>query len=76
MKGSPVSFGEAGDCQTRGLCPEGQFSINLLSTGFKVSPLTVWVGIGAHAPPKIEKLQVNFIPCTSFDDDLYLFFNV
>ena len=63
MKGNQVSFGEAGDCQTRGLCPEGQFSINLLSTGFKVSQSTVWVGIGAHAPPKIEKLQVNLFDC-------------
>ncbi|XP_014286449.1 A disintegrin and metalloproteinase with thrombospondin motifs 15 isoform X3 [Halyomorpha halys] len=59
MKGNPVSYGEAGDCQTRGLCPEGQFSINLFSTGFKVSSLTVWVGIGAHAPPKIDKQKDN-----------------
>lgn len=58
VKGSPVNYGEAGDCQTRGLCPEGKFTINLLNTGFRVSPSTTWVGLGEqYTPPTIEFLQ-------------------
>lgn len=41
--GTPQPFGTAGDCYSNNLvCPQGDFSINLEGTKFRIRPNTVW----------------------------------
>lgn len=41
--GKPQSFGSAGDCYSNTMkCPQGDFSINLVGTRFKIRPKTKW----------------------------------
>lgn len=58
-KGSPVPFGESGDCYSKVSCPQGRFSLSLLGTGFVVSPLTKWVTVGNYSSSRIRWLEVS-----------------
>ncbi|XP_059469110.1 A disintegrin and metalloproteinase with thrombospondin motifs 9-like isoform X2 [Neocloeon triangulifer] len=41
-----IPYGEAGDCYSNVLCPQGRFSVNLSGTPFRVSPTTGWISNG------------------------------
>lgn len=56
-KGSPVPFGESGDCYSKVSCPQGRFSLSLLGTGFVVSPLTKWITVGNYSSSRIRWLE-------------------
>ncbi|XP_065076694.1 A disintegrin and metalloproteinase with thrombospondin motifs 1 isoform X3 [Ochlerotatus camptorhynchus] len=48
--GKPQSFGSAGDCYSNtGQCPQGDFSINLENTPFRIRPRTQWETKGQNA---------------------------
>ncbi|KAL9697402.1 hypothetical protein quinque_000843 [Culex quinquefasciatus] len=48
--GQPQAFGSAGDCYSNtGLCPQGDFSINLEGTPFRIRPRTQWETKGQNA---------------------------
>ncbi|XP_055541621.1 A disintegrin and metalloproteinase with thrombospondin motifs 9 isoform X2 [Wyeomyia smithii] len=48
--GKPQSFGSAGDCYSiTGRCPQGDFSINLENTPFRIRPRTKWETKGQSA---------------------------
>lgn len=47
--GAPQPYGSAGDCYNRQRrCPQGDFSINLENTGFRLKHGTVWEPYGHH----------------------------
>lgn len=51
--GTPQAFGSAGDCYNRHKkCPQGDFSINLENTGFRLRHGTIWEPIGHHVVMK------------------------
>ncbi|XP_065348450.1 A disintegrin and metalloproteinase with thrombospondin motifs 9 isoform X3 [Cloeon dipterum] len=41
-----IPYGEAGDCYSNLVCPQGRFSVNLSGTPFRVSPTTGWLSNG------------------------------
>ncbi|XP_029727453.2 A disintegrin and metalloproteinase with thrombospondin motifs 9 isoform X3 [Aedes albopictus] len=48
--GKPQAFGSAGDCYSNtGRCPQGDFSINLENTPFRIRPRTQWETKGVNA---------------------------
>jgi a disintegrin and metalloproteinase with thrombospondin motifs 9 len=48
--GRPQPFGSAGDCYSdSGNCPQGDFSINLKDTGFRIKPKQEWELHGTFA---------------------------
>ncbi|XP_062553913.1 A disintegrin and metalloproteinase with thrombospondin motifs 1 isoform X2 [Armigeres subalbatus] len=48
--GKPQAFGSAGDCYSNtGTCPQGDFSINLENTPFRIRPRTQWETKGVNA---------------------------
>ncbi|GAB6020024.1 hypothetical protein CHUAL_002773 [Chamberlinius hualienensis] len=49
VHGSPIPYGEAGDCYSLKSCPQGKFSIDLGGTGFVVAEKTTWFSHG-HRP--------------------------
>lgn len=55
--GQQVPYGESGDCYSMRHCPQGRFSINLMGTGFVVSPKTRWVKQGNRPDSKIQKFE-------------------
>ncbi|XP_006642969.1 A disintegrin and metalloproteinase with thrombospondin motifs 20 [Lepisosteus oculatus] len=55
--GRPVPFATAGDCYSAARCPQGQFSINLTGTGFKVAESTKWISQGNYATVKVHRSQ-------------------
>ncbi|CAG7829539.1 unnamed protein product, partial [Allacma fusca] len=59
VQGSPINYGEAGDCYSSMNCPQGRFSINLNGTGFSVSQETVWTSQGHRASMWIHKSKVS-----------------
>lgn len=61
VRGSRVPYGEAGDCYSKASCPQGQFRINLESTGFRVSKGQQWSQDGNHALKSIQKYEVLFV---------------
>lgn len=51
--GKPQPFGSAGDCYSSSMsCPQGDFSINLTGTRFRIRPSTKWEASGQNS--KIE----------------------
>lgn len=47
--GYPQPYGSAGDCYNRRkLCPQGDYSINLAHTGFRIRHGVTWVAQGSH----------------------------
>lgn len=59
MDGNFVRFGEAGDCFSMAMCPQGAFSINLAGTALAVSPRTNWITRGNKAAHYINRLDVS-----------------
>ncbi|KAL4005532.1 hypothetical protein ACER0C_005245 [Sarotherodon galilaeus] len=55
--GQPVPFGTAGDCYSAAKCPQGQFSINLIGTGFKVAQATKWTSQGNYVSVKVHRSE-------------------
>ncbi|KFB39608.1 AGAP004201-PA-like protein [Anopheles sinensis] len=48
--GKKQPFGSAGDCYSNtGICPQGDFAINLMGTPFRISPHTAWKTSGVNA---------------------------
>uniref|UniRef100_A0A7N8Y7P8 ADAM metallopeptidase with thrombospondin type 1 motif 20 n=1 Tax=Mastacembelus armatus TaxID=205130 RepID=A0A7N8Y7P8_9TELE len=52
LLGQPVPYATAGDCYSAAKCPQGQFSINLIGTGFKVAESTKWTSQGNYVSIK------------------------
>lgn len=51
--GAPQPYGSAGDCYNRQRrCPQGDFSINLENTGFRLKHGTIWEPYGHHVVMK------------------------
>nr|XP_053653698.1 A disintegrin and metalloproteinase with thrombospondin motifs 9-like isoform X1 [Cherax quadricarinatus] len=59
VDGHLVRYGEAGDCFSMALCPQGAFSINLAGTALAVSPRTNWITRGTNAAHYINRLDDN-----------------
>ncbi|KAM9311710.1 A disintegrin and metalloproteinase with thrombospondin motifs 20 [Gastrophryne carolinensis] len=55
--GRAVPFATAGDCYSAAKCPQGQFSINLSGTGFRISNASKWIAQGNYATVNIHKSQ-------------------
>lgn len=55
--GQPVPFATAGDCYSAAKCPQGQFSINLIGTGFKVAQATKWTSQGNYVSVKVHRSE-------------------
>ncbi|XP_029009602.1 A disintegrin and metalloproteinase with thrombospondin motifs 20 isoform X2 [Betta splendens] len=55
LLGRPVPFATAGDCYSAAKCPQGQFSINLIGTGLKVSEATKWTPQGNYVSVKVHR---------------------
>ncbi|XP_054845182.1 A disintegrin and metalloproteinase with thrombospondin motifs 20 [Eublepharis macularius] len=55
--GKPVPFATAGDCYSAAKCPQGQFGINLASTGLRLSTTAKWIAQGNYATVQIHKSQ-------------------
>ena len=50
VHGSPQTFSSAGDCfSTSERCPQGDFSLNLEETGFRIRPSTSWETNGTNS---------------------------
>jgi thrombospondin motif-containing protein 9 len=48
--GKPQPFASAGDCySSTEMCPQGDFSVNLEGTGFRIRPSTKWDVKGQNA---------------------------
>nr|XP_045600397.1 A disintegrin and metalloproteinase with thrombospondin motifs 9-like isoform X1 [Procambarus clarkii] len=59
IDGRLVRYGEAGDCFSMAMCPQGAFSINLAGTALAVSPRTNWITRGTNAAHYINRLDDN-----------------
>ncbi|XP_071527887.1 A disintegrin and metalloproteinase with thrombospondin motifs 9 [Panulirus ornatus] len=59
VDGNFVRYGEAGDCFSMAMCPQGAFSINLAGTALAVSPRTDWITRGNKAAHYINRLDDN-----------------
>ncbi|XP_042241182.1 A disintegrin and metalloproteinase with thrombospondin motifs 20-like isoform X2 [Homarus americanus] len=59
VDGHLVRYGEAGDCFSMAMCPQGAFSINLAGTALAVSPRTNWITRGTNAAHYINRLDDN-----------------
>ncbi|KAF3688604.1 A disintegrin and metalloproteinase with thrombospondin motifs 20 [Channa argus] len=57
LLGRPVPFATAGDCYSAAKCPQGQFSINLIGTGLKVSETTKWTSQGNYVSVKVHRSE-------------------
>ncbi|CAB1440015.1 unnamed protein product [Pleuronectes platessa] len=57
LLGRPVPFATAGDCYSAAKCPQGQFSINLIGTGLKVSEATKWTSQGNYVSVKVHRSE-------------------
>ncbi|CAL9696915.1 unnamed protein product [Knipowitschia caucasica] len=57
LLGRPVPFATAGDCYSAAKCPQGQFSINLIGTGLKVSEATKWTTLGNYVAVKVHRSE-------------------
>ncbi|XP_068132664.1 A disintegrin and metalloproteinase with thrombospondin motifs 20 isoform X2 [Hyperolius riggenbachi] len=55
--GRAVPYATAGDCYSAAKCPQGQFSINLTGTGFRISEATKWIAQGNYATANVHKSQ-------------------
>ncbi|KAJ7997853.1 hypothetical protein DPEC_G00216470 [Dallia pectoralis] len=55
--GHPVPFATAGDCYSATKCPQGQFSINLTGTGFRVAEATKWTSQGNYVSVKVHRSE-------------------
>ncbi|XP_041442325.1 A disintegrin and metalloproteinase with thrombospondin motifs 20 [Xenopus laevis] len=55
VSGRPVPFATAGDCYSAAKCPQGQFSINLAGTGFRLSEAAKWMAQGNYAAMNIHR---------------------
>ncbi|XP_072291726.1 A disintegrin and metalloproteinase with thrombospondin motifs 20 isoform X1 [Eucyclogobius newberryi] len=55
--GRPVPFATAGDCYSAAKCPQGQFSMNLIGTGLKVSEATKWTSLGNYVSVKVHRSE-------------------
>uniref|UniRef100_A0AAG5CYG4 Peptidase M12B domain-containing protein n=1 Tax=Anopheles atroparvus TaxID=41427 RepID=A0AAG5CYG4_ANOAO len=57
--GRKQPFGSAGDCYSyTGLCPQGDFAINLVGTPFRIKPNTTWKTAGVNSVLKfLVKLE-------------------
>ncbi|XP_078494159.1 A disintegrin and metalloproteinase with thrombospondin motifs 9 isoform X2 [Ciona intestinalis] len=53
--GKEVPFGMAGDCYSRGNCPQGEFRMDFTGTGFVVSSNTRWLSYGEHPVRRIQR---------------------
>ncbi|KAM4676040.1 A disintegrin and metalloproteinase with thrombospondin motifs 20 [Discoglossus pictus] len=57
LLGRAVPFATAGDCYSAAKCPQGQFSINLSGTGFRISDEVRWIAQGNYASVNVHKSQ-------------------
>uniref|UniRef100_A0A665X761 ADAM metallopeptidase with thrombospondin type 1 motif 20 n=1 Tax=Echeneis naucrates TaxID=173247 RepID=A0A665X761_ECHNA len=57
LLGRPVPFATAGDCYSAAKCPQGQFSINLIGTGLKVTKATKWTSQGNYVSVKVHRSE-------------------
>uniref|UniRef100_A0A3P8V9E5 ADAM metallopeptidase with thrombospondin type 1 motif 20 n=1 Tax=Cynoglossus semilaevis TaxID=244447 RepID=A0A3P8V9E5_CYNSE len=57
LLGRPVPFATAGDCYSAAKCPQGQFSINLIGTGLKVSESNKWTSQGNYVSVKVHRSE-------------------
>ncbi|XP_029473156.1 A disintegrin and metalloproteinase with thrombospondin motifs 20 [Rhinatrema bivittatum] len=55
--GKAVPFATAGDCYSAAKCPQGQFSINLVGTGLRISSAAKWIAHGNYATVNIHRSQ-------------------
>ncbi|XP_077425592.1 A disintegrin and metalloproteinase with thrombospondin motifs 20 [Vanacampus margaritifer] len=55
--GRPVTFATAGDCYSAAKCPQGQFSINLIGTGFRVAEAAKWTSQGNYVSVKVHRSE-------------------
>uniref|UniRef100_A0A8C5PH52 ADAM metallopeptidase with thrombospondin type 1 motif 20 n=1 Tax=Leptobrachium leishanense TaxID=445787 RepID=A0A8C5PH52_9ANUR len=55
--GRAVPFASAGDCYSAAKCPQGQFSINLSGTDFRISSSAKWIAQGNYATVSVHKSQ-------------------
>ncbi|KAG8439752.1 hypothetical protein GDO86_005793, partial [Hymenochirus boettgeri] len=53
--GRPIPLATAGDCYSAIKCPQGQFSINLTGTDFRISDTTRWIALGNYAAINIYR---------------------
>ncbi|KAM8974414.1 A disintegrin and metalloproteinase with thrombospondin motifs 20 [Pelodytes ibericus] len=57
LLGRAVPFATAGDCYSAAKCPQGQFSINLSGTDFRISNTASWIAQGNYATVNVHKSQ-------------------
>jgi len=63
-----IPYGEAGDCYSNIVCPQGRFSVNLSGTPFRVAPTTGWISNGGGSmdqhPDEVtnRNLTLFFLP--------------
>nr|CAD7429467.1 unnamed protein product [Timema monikensis] len=57
QSGQWVAYAEAGDCYSKHNCPQGRFNIDLVGTGFVVSPNTKWQEHGSQPSLTINWLK-------------------
>nr|CAD7449731.1 unnamed protein product [Timema bartmani] len=57
QSGQWVAYAEAGDCYSKHNCPQGRFNIDLVGTGFVVSPSTKWQEHGSQPSLTINWLK-------------------
>ncbi|XP_032029641.1 A disintegrin and metalloproteinase with thrombospondin motifs 20 [Hylobates moloch] len=55
--GNAVPFATAGDCYSAFRCPQGQFSINLVGTGMKISSTAKWLAQGSYTSVSIQRSE-------------------
>ncbi|CAH2278011.1 A disintegrin and metallo ase with thrombospondin motifs 20-like [Pelobates cultripes] len=65
VHGRAVPFATAGDCYSATKCPQGQFSINLSGTDFRISNTAKWIAQGNYATVNVHKSQVGKLPYAS-----------
>ncbi|XP_075065170.1 A disintegrin and metalloproteinase with thrombospondin motifs 20 [Mixophyes fleayi] len=57
LLGRAVPFATAGDCYSAAKCPQGQFSINLSGTDFRISDAVSWIAQGNYATVNVHRSQ-------------------
>ncbi|MEE6480837.1 hypothetical protein FKM82_012679 [Ascaphus truei] len=55
--GRAVPFATAGDCYSAAKCPQGQFSISLSGTDFRISNAARWIAQGNYATVNVHRSQ-------------------
>ena len=56
---NPPSYASAGDCYSSAKCPQGQFRVNLVGTGLRISSGVTWQLRGYHTSKKIKRHYVS-----------------